>query len=159
MAKRIIAKEGDEILTKKAKPVTVFDDKLSKLIDDMFETMDFAQGAGLAAVQVSVLRRVFVMDVDGFRRELVNPEIIKENGEQNGTEGCLSAPGEFGMVRRPNEVTIKAQDRSGTWHIYKGEGLKARCFCHETDHLNGILFKQKASRMLTAEELEQKRQN
>ncbi|MGN0634877.1 MAG: peptide deformylase [Acutalibacteraceae bacterium] len=146
MGYREIVKVGDPILKKTSRRVEKFDDKLSRLIDDMRETMYKAEGVGLAAVQVGVLRRVVVMDCgDGFL-ELVNPQIISEEGEQEEQEGCLSLPGEYGVTRRPAVVKVQAQDRTGKWHIYKGTELKARCFCHELDHLDGILFTQKVIR-------------
>ncbi len=143
MSYREIVKIGDPILNKKSRKVEKFDDKLSRLIDDMKETMYKAEGVGLAAVQVGVLRRVVVMGVgDGFL-ELVNPEIISCEGEQKEQEGCLSLPGEYDTTVRPAVVKVQAQDRTGKWHIYKGTELKARCFCHEIDHLDGILFTQR----------------
>ena len=146
MSYREIVKVGDPILKKKSRKVEKFDEKLARLIDDMRETMYKAEGVGLAAVQVGVLRRVVVMDVgDGFT-ELVNPEIISVEGEQEEQEGCLSLPGEYGITKRPAVVKVQAQDRTGQWHIYKGTELKARCFCHEIDHLDGILFTQKVIR-------------
>ncbi|HRT81939.1 MAG TPA: peptide deformylase, partial [Oscillospiraceae bacterium] len=109
------------------------------LIDDMAETMYDGNGVGLAAVQVGVLKRVFVADTGDGLREFVNPVIFDEEGEQNEIEGCLSVPGESGVTKRPQTVKIKAQDRHGKWHIYKVQGLDARCYCHENDHLDGIL--------------------
>jgi peptide deformylase len=140
LAYRNVVKIGDSILEKKSKVVEKFDDKLSLLLDDMAETMYKENGAGLAAVQVGVLRRVFVADTGEGLLELVNPEIIEAAGEQEEQEGCLSIPGENGITSRPAIVKIKAQNRNGKWFIHKGEGLKARCFCHEIDHLDGILF-------------------
>lgn len=143
MALRNIVKIGDPTLKKISRPVENFDSRLSQLIDDMKETMYAAQGCGLAAVQVGILRRVVVVDVgDGFL-ELVNPEIIYTDGEQQFEEGCLSLPGESGVTSRPAVVKVKAQDRNGNWQVFKGEGLKARCFCHEIDHLDGIVFTQR----------------
>ena len=121
----------------------VFDKKLAALIDDMFETMYKNEGCGLAAVQVGVLKRVFVVDTGDGPIEFVNPEIISEDGEQIGEEGCLSVPNLSGVTKRPMEVRIKAQDRNGQWHIRKGVELAARCYCHENDHLDGILFTEK----------------
>lgn len=141
MALRRIITLEDPILTKKSRKVENFDARLGQLIDDMVQTLRRAQGVGLAAVQVGALRRVVVVSVeDGELLELVNPEIISAEGEQEGREGCLSIPGRAGITRRPSVVKVKAQDRTGKWHIYKGEGLKARCFCHEIDHLDGILY-------------------
>ena len=143
MALRKIVKVGDPILAKKSRAVEKFDDRLAVLIDDMFETMYDAEGVGLAAVQVGMLRRVVVLDCGDGPIELVNPEITKSEGEQREQEGCLSLPGQYGVTIRPEKVQVNAQDRTGKWHIYTGEGLKARCFCHELDHLEGILFTQK----------------
>lgn len=140
MALRNIVKFGDPILYKHSRIVEKFDDKLSVLIDDMAETMYSANGVGLAAVQVGILKRVVVIDVGDGLMELVNPEIISKSGEQREVEGCLSLPGKSGVTLRPMKVQVKAQDRTGKWHIYTGEGLKARAFCHELDHLDGVLF-------------------
>ena len=143
MALRNIVKVGDPVLGKKSRPVEKFDDRLAVLIDDMFETMYDAEGVGLAAVQVGMLRRVVVIDCGDGPIELVNPEITKTEGEQRESEGCLSLPGQYGVTVRPQKVQVKAQDRTGKWHIYTGDDLKARCFCHELDHLEGILFTEK----------------
>ncbi len=143
MALRNVVKVGDPILNKKSRVVEKFDDRLSVLIDDMFETMYQAEGVGLAAVQVGLLKRVIVLDAGDGPIELVNPEIVFQEGEQRESEGCLSVPGKYGVCVRPAKVQIKAQDRTGKWHVYTGEGLKARCFCHELDHLEGILFTDK----------------
>ncbi|MBE6814102.1 MAG: peptide deformylase [Ruminococcaceae bacterium] len=141
MALRNIREDGDPILRKKCRPVTEFNERLFELLDDMAETMYEAPGVGLAGPQVGVLRRVVVMDVGDGLLELINPEITKVEGEQIGEEGCLSLPGLCGMVKRPKVVQVKAQNREGKWCLYKGEDLKARCFCHEIDHLDGILYK------------------
>jgi len=143
---REIIKYGDPILKKKSRRVEIFDDKLAKLLDDMRETLKRSEGVGLAAVQVGVLRRVIVMDCGDGVIELVNPEITFEQGEQCEQEGCLSLPGRSGITLRPMVVKVKAQDRDGKWHLYKGEGLKARCFCHEIDHLEGIVFIQRLAK-------------
>ena len=148
MALRNIVKLGDPILNKKSRVVERFDDRLAVLIDDMFETMYAADGVGLAAVQVGMLKRVVVLDVGDGKIELVNPEITLAEGEQEESEGCLSLPGESGITKRPAKVQVKAQDRNGNWHIYTGEGLKARCFCHELDHLEGVLFTSRVVRKL-----------
>ncbi len=148
MALRNVVKVGDPILNKKSRVVEKFDDRLSVLIDDMFDTMYSQDGVGLAAVQVGMLKRVVVLDVGDGKIELVNPEITKEEGVQEESEGCLSVPGESGITRRPAKVQVKAQDRNGNWHVYTGEGLKARCFCHELDHLEGILFTSKVIRKI-----------
>ncbi len=151
MAVRNIVKLGDDILTKKCRTVEKFDDRLAELIDDMLETLYEANGAGLAAPQVGVLRRVAVIDIGEGAYELVNPEIIYTEGSQTGAEGCLSNPGKFGSVTRPNIVKIKAQDRHGEWREYKGEGLLARAFCHETEHLDGQMFMDKVIEWLEVE--------
>ncbi|MDR0884183.1 MAG: peptide deformylase [Oscillospiraceae bacterium] len=143
MAIRNIVQLGDPILTKASRPVKNFDDRLAQLLDDMRDTLKKADGAGLAAVQVGVLRRVCIVDAGGETLELVNPEILKQEGEQVEEEGCLSLPGKQGKTRRPALVDIRAQDRAGKWHIHRGEGVKARAFCHEIDHLDGILFTQR----------------
>ena len=156
MAIRNIVKEGDSILEKKCRPVEKFDQKLWMLLDDMQEPLREANGAGLAAPQVGILRRAVIVNVgdeDGDI-ELINPEIIDASGEQDGPEGCLSCPGEWGMVLRPNHVVVKAQNRNGEFFEITGEELKARAFCHELDHLDGVLFKTKASRMIDPSELE-----
>lgn len=142
MALRNIIKEGNELLYKKCKPVEAFDNKLSMLIDDMIETMDNARGVGLAAPQVGILRRVVVIRIgDEKPIELVNPEIIAVSGEQREEEGCLSCPGASGVTLRPMCVTVKGKNRKGEEVSYIGKDLKARAFCHEIDHLDGILFK------------------
>lgn len=146
MAIRNIRVDDDPILRKKSREVTEFNDRLFELLDDMKETMYHSGGVGLAGPQVGVLKRVVVMDVSEDRNEfieLINPEITYEEGEQTGSEGCLSLPGLYGVVTRPNIVKVKAQNREGKWCLYKGEALKARCFCHEIDHLDGILYKDK----------------
>lgn len=140
MALRNIVKVGDPVLNKKSRVVEKFDDKLSVLIDDMFETLYKENGVGLAAVQVGILKRVVVIDIGDGPMELVNPEITFSDGEQREQEGCLSLPGKWGTTVRPMKVTVKAQDRNGKWQVFTGEGLKARAFCHELDHLDGILF-------------------
>ena len=154
MAIRNIVTIEDPVLRKKSRPVVNFDEKLWTLLDDMKETLKKADGAGLAAVQVGILRRAVIVDVgDGKPLELINPEIVETSGEQEGQEGCLSLPGKWGVVRRPEFVKVRAQNRKGQWCMFKGEDLKARCFCHEIDHLDGIVFTDRAKRMLTDEEL------
>lgn len=143
MALRNVVKLGDPILNKTSRQVDKFDDRLAILIDDMKDTMYQENGVGLAAVQVGILKRVVVIDVGDGVMELVNPEITQQSGEQREIEGCLSLPGKSGVTLRPMKVQVKAQDRNGKWHIYTGEGLKARAFCHELDHLDGILFTSK----------------
>lgn len=142
MALRQIVKFGEDILRKKSRPVTNFDERLWTLLDDMAETMRSKDGAGLAAVQVGVLRRAVVIDVHDEHGliELINPEIVSEEGTQIGGEGCLSAPNVWEEVERPNIVTVKAQDRNGKEFTLTGSALLARAFCHEIDHLDGILF-------------------
>lgn len=140
MALRNIVKFGDPVLNKKSRTVEKFDDRLSQLIDDMLETMYNGNGVGLAAVQVGILKRVVVIDIGEGPMELVNPEITMEEGEQISQEGCLSLPGKWANTRRPKKVQIKAQDRNGKWQVFTGEDLKAKAFCHEIDHLDGILF-------------------
>lgn len=140
MALRNIVKLGDPILNKTSRKVEKFDDKLAALIDDMLETMYSANGVGLAAVQVGILKRVVVIDIGEGPMELVNPEITMKEGEQQESEGCLSLPGKYGVTSRPQKVQVKAQDRNGKWQVFTGEDIKARAFCHEIDHLDGILF-------------------
>lgn len=142
MALREIVKYGDDILRKKCRPVTAFDEKLWTLLEDMKETLAEAQGAGLAAPQVGMLRRICIIDVRDGKGvyELINPEIVSVEGTQCGNEGCLSLPGEWQEVERPAKVTVKAQDRNGNEFTLTGEGLLARAICHETDHLDGVLF-------------------
>ncbi len=157
MALRNIVKDGDPILKKKCRPVEKFDRKLHVLLDDMAETMHHANGVGLAAPQVGMLRRVAVIDISKEQNdiiELVNPKIIAFSGEQEGNEGCLSFPGQWGIVKRPDYVKVKAQDRFGEEIIVEGKELLARALCHEIDHLNGVVFKQVAERMLTRKEIE-----
>ena len=141
MAIRNICTEGDDVLRKKCKEVTSFDKKLWDLLDDMAETMYKANGVGLAAPQVGIVKRVVVIDVGAGLIELVNPVIIETEGEQTGDEGCLSCPNEFGIVTRPKTVKVQAKDRNGNHLILKGSDLLARAFCHEIDHLDGIIFK------------------
>lgn len=146
MAIRNIRVDDDPILRKKSREVTEFNQRLFDLLDDMKETLYNSGGVGLAAPQVGVLRRVVVVDVSEDKSdyiELINPEITSAEGSQTGNEGCLSLPGLCGVVTRPMTVKIKAQNREGKWCLYKAEGLKARCFCHETDHLDGVLYKDK----------------
>lgn len=153
MALRKVVTKEDPVLRRTSRKVEKFDKRLWDLLDDMKQTMYAADGAGLAAVQVGVLRRVVVMDCgDGFL-ELVNPEITDRSEEiQEEAEGCLSIPGEYGITRRPKWVTVKAQNREGKWVLYKGEDLKARCFCHELDHLDGILYTDKVIKMLEVDD-------
>lgn len=155
MAIRNILNEKEDVLHKVSRPVTDFDERLWQLLDDMAETLHRADGVGLAAPQVGVLRRVFIMDFGDGKGviEAVNPRIVERHGKQEDVEGCLSSPGEYGITRRPRRVKMVAQDRFGKEFTYEGEDLSARCVCHENDHLDGILFKQHVIRMLEPEEL------
>lgn len=148
MALRNIVLKDDPILRKTCRSVLNFDEKLSDLIDDMIDTMYEADGCGLAAPQVGILRRVCVVDVGEGPIEMVNPVIVDESGVQEEAEGCLSLPGEYGVTRRPMRVTVKAQNRKGESFTVSGEGLAARAFCHEIDHLNGILYIDKVIRKI-----------
>ena len=148
MAIREIREKGDEILYKKCKAVVKFDEKLHILLDDMYETMQSRDGVGLAAPQVGILKRAVVIDVGDGKIELINPEIVEESGEQTGSEGCLSVPGVFGEVTRPNVVTVRAQDRDGKWFKITGKELLARAFCHEIEHLDGKLFLDRVIRFI-----------
>ena len=161
MALRNILTKEQPSLYKKCRPVTDFNPRLDQLLDDMAETLTNANGVGIAAPQVGVLRRAVLVletnvaeDEDEYIIELINPEIIESSGEQDGPEGCLSVPGEYGLVKRPMNVKVRAQDRNGQWFEVEGTGLTARCFCHEIDHLEGIVFTSKCERMLTDEELQ-----
>ena len=161
MALRNIVTKEDPILRKTSRHVVKFDEKLSILIDDMIETLKAADGAGLAAVQVGVLRRVVVVDIDDGKglMELVNPRIVSVSDEtEDAEEACLSVPNECGIVNRPLRVTVEAQDRHGNMQTLEGEGLRARCFCHELDHLDGHLFTDFAVRMLTDDEIRRMRE-
>ena len=151
---RKILTDAEPALHKVCKPVTSFDKKLHTLLDDMRETLIDANGVGLAAPQVGILRRVVLVDTGEEIIELINPELVETSGEQEGAEGCLSVPGKYGWVKRPYYATVRAQDRDGNWYEAEGEELIARCFCHELDHLDGILYTQVMDRFLTPEELE-----
>lgn len=162
MAIRKILTKENQTLYKKSRPVTEFNDRIHTLMDDLVDTLSTQEGVGLAAPQVGILRRAVVVletnvDVEAGEEEyfieLINPEIIETEGEQEGGEGCLSFLGEFGIVTRPYWVKVRAQDRDGNFFEVEGEGLTARCFCHEIDHLDGVTFTERASRMLTEEEL------
>ena len=155
MALRRIALQGEECLAKVCRPVTEFNGRLHTLLDDMKDTLLDSGGVGLAAPQVGVLRRVcVVMNEDDEIIELINPEIIKTEAEQTGLEGCLSVPGKYGVVTRPNVVRVRAQDRDGIFFDVEDEGLTARCFCHEIEHLDGHLFVEHTDHLLTDEELQ-----
>ena len=149
MAIRNIVIEGDEILTKKSRDVTVFDEKLSKLLDDMKESMYKFDGVGLAAPQIGFLKNVIVVDDGENFYELINPKIINSSGNQYGIEGCLSCPNQFGMVDRPDFIEVTALDRNGKQLCLQAKGLLARIICHEVDHLHGKLFKEIAKELLT----------
>ena len=151
MAIRNIRTEEDPILRKKSRAVETFDEKLWQLLDDMKDTMELAEGVGLAAVQVGILKRVVVIDVGDGLMELINPEIIETEDVQCGAEGCLSLPGKQGVTIRPMTVKVKAQNRDGNWCVYKGTELKAKAFCHEIDHLDGVLY---IDRLATQEEID-----
>lgn len=146
MAIRNIRTDEDPILRKKSREVEKFDDRLFQLLDDMADTMYDADGVGLAAVQVGVLRRVVIVDIGEGLIELINPQIVEEDGIQCDVEGCLSLPGKQAYTMRPMTVTVKAQNRNGNWCVYKGTGLKAKAFCHEIDHLDGILYVDKIAK-------------
>ena len=152
MAIRNMVYEGDPLLRKTSREVTAFDERLGTLLDDMAETMYQQSGVGLAAVQVGVLRRAVVIDIGEGKIELVNPMILETSGSQVGSEGCLSFPGQFGIVERPDAVTVKAQNRKGEWFEVTGTALLARALCHEIDHLDGIVFTDHATRMLEPNE-------
>ncbi|MEF2814741.1 MAG: peptide deformylase [Oscillospiraceae bacterium] len=162
MATRMILKNGDPQLRKHCHEVKDFNPRLHMLLDDMRQTLAESNGVGLAAPQVGVLRRAVIVletnvpdDEEEYMIELINPVIVETAGEQTGAEGCLSIPNEFGVVQRPDYVKVRAQDRHGEWFEVEGRGLTARAFCHEIDHLDGVLFIDKAIRMLSPEELEQ----
>ena len=155
MALLNIVHEGDPILTKVCRPVKEITPRIVSLIDDMKETLIDADGAGLAAPQVGIMRRVVVLYIEDELVELINPEIIASEGEQQEIEGCLSVPGVWGITDRPEKVTVRGLDRNGDVIVREGEGLSARCICHELDHLDGHLFTEKAVRILTEKELEE----
>ena len=153
MALRKVLTIEDELLRHKSRPVTKFDEKLHRLLDDMAETMVASNGVGLAAPQVAILRRIVVLDCGDGLIEMINPEILETQGEQDGPEGCLSVPGRRGMVKRPERVRVRFQDRHGNWQELDAQGLTARCVMHETDHLNGQLYVDIMSRELFGDEL------
>ena len=155
MAKLNIVKDGDPILRKKSRPIEKIDDRIRLLAADMLETMRAANGCGLAAVQVGKLRRMVIVEVEeGKPHILINPEIIKREGKQNEAEGCLSVPDRWGITDRPMTVTVRAMNLDGEWIQVTGSGLAARAFCHELDHLEGILFTDNVVRMLDPDEVE-----
>ena len=153
MGLRKILTTDEPALHKVCRPVEKFDWRLHKLLDDMKETLADAEGVGLAAPQVGILRRVVIVDTGEEILELVNPELLETDGEQRGAEGCLSVPGKYGVVTRPNYAKVRAQNRNGEWFEAEGEELIARCFCHELDHLDGIVYTEVMERFLTEEEL------
>ena len=155
MGLRKIMTVKEPCLHKVCRPVEKFDGKLHKLLDDMKETLAEANGVGLAAPQVGILRRVVVVDTGEEMLELVNPELLETSGEQVGSEGCLSVPGKYGIVKRPNYAKVRAYDRDGNEFEEEGEELMARCFCHELDHLDGIVYTEIMERYLTEEELQE----
>ena len=154
MGIRKILTDKDPALHKVCRPVEKFDWRLHRLLDDMRDTLAQANGVGLAAPQVGILRRVVIVDTGEEILELVNPEMLETDGEQEGPEGCLSVPGKYGLVKRPYTAKVRAQDRNGEWYEAEGEELIARCFCHELDHLDGIVYTEVMERYLTDEELE-----
>ena len=153
MGLRKILTDKDPALHKVCRPVEKFDGRLHKLLDDMAETLEQANGVGLAAPQIGILRRVVLVDNGEKVLELINPTLLETSGEQVGAEGCLSVPGKYGLVKRPNYAKVRAQDRYGNWYEAEGEELTARCFCHELDHLDGIVYTEVMERFLTEEEL------
>ena len=153
MGLRKILTDKDPALHKVCRPVEKFDRRLHKLLDDMVETLVDSGGVGLAAPQVGILRRVVVVDTGEGILELVNPTLIATDGEQVGAEGCLSVPGKYGLVKRPYYAKVRAQDRNGEWYEAEGEELIGRCFCHELDHLDGIIYTEVMERFLTEDEL------
>ena len=153
MGLRKILTDKEPALHKTCKEVTSFDSKLHKLLDDMRETLIESQGVGLAAPQVGIIRRVVLVDTGDEILELVNPTLVETDGEQEGPEGCLSVPGKYGLVKRPYYAKVRAQDRYGEGYEAEGEELSARCFCHELDHLDGIIYTEVMERFLTEEEL------
>ena len=156
MALLNIIDESDDTLRKVSRPVTEITPRILMLLDDMAETLHKANGAGLAAVQVGVLRRVVLVEAEpGQLYELINPRIVEKEGEQEEVEGCLSLPGQWGYTRRPAKVTVEAMNRNGETVRYTGEGLLARAFCHEIDHLDGVLFKDNSPHMLNKKEIEE----
>ncbi len=154
MALRKILTDAEPVLHKVCKPVNNFDSRLHTLLDDMRETLIESGGVGLAAPQVGILRRVVLVDTGDEILELINPTMVQTDGEQEGPEGCLSIPGKYGLVKRPYYAKVRAQDREGNWYEAEGEELIARCFCHELDHLDGIVYTDVMERFLTEEELE-----
>ena len=153
MGLRKILTDKDPALHKVCKPVENFDAKLHKLLDDMRDTLIDSEGVGLAAPQIGILRRVVLVDNGEEILELINPVLLETDGEQVGPEGCLSVPGKYGLVKRPYYAKVRAQDRNGDWYEAEGEELTARCFCHELDHLDGIIYTEVMERYLSEDEL------
>jgi len=153
MGLRKILTDKEPALHKVCKPMVNFDDRLFRLLADMRETLVDSGGVGLAAPQVGILRRVVLVDTGEEILELINPTLVETDGEQEGPEGCLSVPGKYGLVKRPYYAKVRAQDRNGNWFEAEGEELIARCFCHELDHLDGILYTEVMERFLTDDEL------
>jgi len=153
MGIRKILTDKDPALHKVCRPVEKFDWRLHKLLNDMADTLVDSGGVGLAAPQVGILRRVVLVDTGEEILELINPELIETDGEQVGPEGCLSVPGKYGLVKRPMFAKVRAQDRNGDWYEAEGEELIARCFCHELDHLDGVIYTQVMERFLSEDEL------
>ncbi len=153
MGLRKILTDKDPALHKVCKPMVNFDDRLFRLLKDMQDTLVDSGGVGLAAPQVGILRRVVLVDTGDEILELINPTLVETRGEQEGAEGCLSVPGKYGLVKRPYWAKVRAQDRYGNWFEAEGEELIARCFCHELDHLDGVVYTQVMERFLTEEEL------
>ena len=149
-----IIKEGDPVLRKKCRPVEEITPRILQLLDDMHDTLEKAQGVGLAAPQVGVMRRIVIVEIEDMKYEMVNPEIIETKGKQEEIEACLSVPEKFGLVKRPQWVKVRATDRNGKVYEVSGNGLMARCFCHELDHLDGTLYIDKAIEMYDADDIE-----
>ena len=154
MAVLNILKEGEETLRKKCRPVEEITPRILQLLDDMHDTLEVAQGVGLAAPQVGVLRRIVIVEIGDKKYEMINPEIIETKGKQEEIEACLSVPEKFGLVKRPAWVKVRATDRNGNVYEVSGEGLMARCFCHELDHLDGTLYIDRAIEMYDADDIE-----
>ena len=149
-----ILKEGDEALRKKCRPVEQITPRILQLLDDMHETLEKAQGVGLAAPQVGVLRRIVIVEIGDKKYEMINPEIIATKGKQEEIEACLSVPDKYGLVKRPAWVKVRATDRNGNVYEAEGDGLMARCFCHELDHLDGTLYIDRAIEMYDPDDIE-----
>ncbi len=149
-----ILKEGDATLRKKCRKVEEITPRILTLLDDMHDTLEKAQGVGLAAPQVGILRRIVIVEIDDKKYEMINPEIIETRGKQEEIEACLSVPDTYGLVKRPAWVKVRAMDRNGNIYEAEGEGLMARCFCHELDHLDGTLYIDRAKEIYNSDEIE-----